>query len=62
MFNKLFGTAAAALAVAMALAPLNASADAAFPDRPIRFIVPFTAGGITDNVARTVGARAAELL
>lgn len=62
MFNKLFGTAAAALAAATALAPLNASADTAFPDRPIRFIVPFTAGGITDNVARTVGARAAELL
>lgn len=62
MFKNLFGTATAALAATMALTPLSASADASFPDRPIRFIVPFTAGGITDNVARTVGARASELL
>ena len=32
------------------------AADAAFPNKPIRFIVPYTAGGTTDLVARVVGA------
>src|SRR3546814_11585162 len=33
------------------------SAVAAYPDRPIVFVVPYTAGGITDNVARTAEAQ-----
>lgn len=33
------------------------SALAAYPDHPIMFVVPFTAGGITDNVARTAAAK-----
>ncbi|MBC8022037.1 MAG: tripartite tricarboxylate transporter substrate binding protein, partial [Burkholderiales bacterium] len=41
----------AALAVAAASA---VHAQTAFPDKPIRFIVPFTAGSGTDIVARTV--------
>src|SRR3954470_1199159 len=40
--------AAAALATA-------AFAQSGYPDHPIRFIVPFTAGSGTDIVARTVG-------
>lgn len=44
----------AALATAL-LAPTAAHAQAkTFPDHPMRFIVPFTAGGNTDVVARTV--------
>ncbi|WP_423837681.1 Bug family tripartite tricarboxylate transporter substrate binding protein [Variovorax terrae] len=41
-------------------APLMA--QQAFPARPIRFIVPYAAGGTTDLVARTVGAHMAQTL
>jgi tripartite-type tricarboxylate transporter receptor subunit TctC len=35
---------------------------ATFPDRPIRLVVPFTAGGNVDNSARTVGQGLSEQL
>lgn len=41
-------------------APLMAQES--FPSRPIRFVVPYAAGGTTDLVARTVGARMAQSL
>ncbi len=53
--------AAAALLLSTAGAPLLAQ-EAAFPTRPVRFIVPYAAGGTTDLVARTVGARMAQTL
>ena len=44
------------LAVAAALLlPAASQAQTAYPDRPVHFIVPFTAGSGTDIVARTVG-------
>src|SRR5215471_3103636 len=38
------------------------SADARWPERPIRFIVPFTAGSSSDTVARLVAQKLAEHL
>jgi tripartite-type tricarboxylate transporter receptor subunit TctC len=36
-------------------------ADAPWPDKPVRIIVPFTAGGTTDVVARVLGAELGQL-
>jgi len=56
--RALLGAATAALLCAAG--PL--AAQDAFPAKPIRFIVPYAAGGTTDLVARTVGARMAQTL
>lgn len=55
----------AAMAGAAALAgsfSVSAAPGGAFPSRPIRFVVPYAAGGTTDLVARTVGQRVGEKL
>src|SRR5258706_9722372 len=43
------------LALLAALASSWALAQSAYPEKPIRFIVPFTAGSGTDLIARTAG-------
>jgi tripartite-type tricarboxylate transporter receptor subunit TctC len=51
------------LAVALALAALTASpALAAFPDKPLRIIVPFAPGGGTDAITRSLGIGLSEAL
>ena len=46
-----------ALAVATWALPLAALAQAGYPEKPIRFVVPYPPGGGTDVVARIVQAR-----
>ncbi|GAB2899755.1 tripartite tricarboxylate transporter substrate binding protein [Paralcaligenes ginsengisoli] len=41
---------------------VTAPARAAYPDKPIKLIVPFTAGGPTDALARIVGAKLTQSL
>lgn len=48
------------LAICFALALPAFSAGAAFPERPVRFIVPTTPGGGADTLARHIGSRLAE--
>lgn len=41
---------------------LTAHADPAYPSRAIKLVVPFTAGGITDSLARVTGERVTQLI
>ncbi|MBR0661895.1 Bug family tripartite tricarboxylate transporter substrate binding protein [Neoroseomonas oryzicola] len=43
-------------------APGLARAQGGWPDRPVRFVVPYSAGGVADTIARTLQARVAEHL
>ena len=46
----------ARLAAAAALALFSTLASAAFPERPVRVVVPFAPGGGTDLVGRTIAS------
>jgi tripartite-type tricarboxylate transporter receptor subunit TctC len=51
----------AALVSALALlAPLAAGAQGAYPSQPIKFVVPYPAGGATDTLARTIAQKLTE--
>ncbi|RAS04139.1 Bug family tripartite tricarboxylate transporter substrate binding protein [Cupriavidus alkaliphilus] len=47
---------------AMAVIGIASSAHAAYPERPIKLIVPYAAGGTTDIIARIVGTRLGPVL
>lgn len=54
--------AAAALALCGALVQPAAQAQQAWPAKPVRLLVPFSAGGVTDLLARSVAQRMGEAI
>jgi tripartite-type tricarboxylate transporter receptor subunit TctC len=48
--------------LALGFASVNAKADETYPNRPVRIIVPFSAGGPTDIVGRVFAQKLSELL
>lgn len=49
-------------AAACACAMTQVATGATFPERPVRIVVPYAAGGFTDVLARLIGTRLAERL
>ncbi len=60
-FLRKTGFAVGLLLVAAGLSPL-AHAQAAYPSKPVRIIVPSTPAGVLDNVTRALAPRLADLL
>ena len=46
-----------ALGAVLALALAGAASAQNYPTKPIKLIVPFTPGGVTDNIGRVIGER-----
>ena len=53
-------TLALALAAACALAATDETLSQTYPSRPVRILVPFSAGSQTDVLARLVSSKLAE--
>ncbi len=51
-----------ALASVMTAAPMLAQAQSAYPDKPVRFVVPYPPGGGTDVIARIVQGKFQQVL
>ena len=52
----------ACVAISAGLLPLGASAQTGYPNKPIKFVVPYSAGGLPDTVARIFAQRLTEKL
>jgi tripartite-type tricarboxylate transporter receptor subunit TctC len=57
-----FAALVATAVIGLPFAAATTAQAADYPTKPIRFIVPYTAGGTTDLVARTVGQKVSEKL
>ena len=62
MILKIPNFAAVIFAAITAIAPLHVSAQAAFPNKPIKLVVPYAAGGVSDIMGRVVAQKMTELL
>jgi len=60
--RTIYGAAAAAVLLSIACAAEPARAQGDYPNKPIRFIVPFPPGGGTDIVSRLVAGKMTETL
>lgn len=56
------GLSAASTLAALTASPAHAQGAAAFPSRPIHIVVPYPAGGTTDQLARTIAQPLQEML
>ena len=61
MNTRTIGRAALAAASLIAAVPGALAAEAAYPNRPVRVVVPFTPGSATDALARTLGPKLSEM-
>ena len=50
------------LVAALVLAPTSSASAAGYPDHPVKIIVPFAAGGITDVVSRMIAQKLSQQL
>jgi len=62
MYMSFFSSFAFTCAVALALVWAPTLAQAAYPDKPIKLIVPWAPGGSTDAIARSMAQRMSETL
>ena len=62
VLNRVTAAVATAAAVVLAASPLTARAQAAYPEKSVRFIVPYPPGGGTDVIARIVQEKFAQAL
>ena len=58
-FNRVAWTVAASVALAT-LAPAAGHAQAKYPDRPVKVVIGFTAGGGTDVAGRLIAQKLSE--
>ena len=60
--RQIFSLAATLLAAATLMSPVPARSQSVYPNRPIKFVVPYAAGGLPDTVARIFAQRLGEKL
>ncbi len=60
--NKRHATCTLLASALLAGLPLLAHAQAAYPNKPVRLVVPFAPGGTTDLIARIIGERMGTVL
>src|SRR5882757_4736601 len=53
---------ALSLAALAAVAPHQVRAEAAYPTRPVRIVVPFAVGGVADTTVRTIAEKLGDKL